>query len=185
MTRSEAHAGDVLFVSGTLGEAALGLKLRQKHSLAASWGLSEERAASLVQAYLRPKPRLGLRPALLRYAAAAMDISDGLAKDLQRLCRASAVGAAIRISELPLSAAAAAAVRADPACWQSVLAGGDDYEILAAVPATLAADFRAAAAEGGVKVTQIGVLDGSDGVLIAGRDGAPFPLAREGWDHFA
>lgn len=185
LLRSEAHAGDLLFVSGTLGEAALGLRLRQTPALAKTWGLSAERAASLTAAYLRPQPRLGLGPALRRYAAATTDISDGLAKDLGRLCRASSVGTAIALGALPLSPAAAAVVRADPDCWKIIVGGGDDYEILAAVPSTLAADFRSMAAQGGVKVTEIGMLDGGSSVLIAGADGSPLDLKNPGWDHFA
>lgn len=185
LLRSDAHAGDLLFVSGTLGDAALGLKLRRDPQLAKTWGLSEERAASLVAAYLRPQPRLGLGPALRRYAAAAMDISDGLAKDLGRLCRASSVGTAIATSALPLSAAAAAVVRADSECWQSIVGGGDDYEILAAVPSTLAADFRSSAASGGVKVTEIGALDGGSDVIFANASGKRVVANDLGWDHFA
>ncbi|MDO9384839.1 MAG: thiamine-phosphate kinase [Hyphomicrobiaceae bacterium] len=185
LLRSEAHAGDVLFVSGTLGDSALGLRLRQDPQLAAAWGLSPERAAGLVTAYLRPQPRLGLGPALRRYAAASMDISDGLGKDLERLCRASAVGTAIAIGDLPLSPAAAAAVRADPANWSIVIGGGDDYEVLTAVPSTLAADFRSSAAAGGIKVTEIGVLDDGEGVLFAAVDGTPLKIKAGGWDHFA
>lgn len=185
LLRSDAHGGDLLFVSGTLGDSALGLQLRLKPDMAARWGLSAERAASLAAAYLRPQPRLGLRQALLKYAAGAMDISDGLAKDLGRLCKASALGAAIPVSALPLSPVAAAVVRSDPSAWAHIIGGGDDYEILAAVPSTLAADFRSLAAAEGVKVTEIGMLDESEGVLIAGPDGAALPLTRSGWDHFA
>jgi thiamine-monophosphate kinase len=185
LLRSDAHAGDVLFVSGTLGDAALGLQLRRDPAQAAAWGLSADRAAGLVTAYLRPQPRLGLGPALRRYASAAMDISDGLAKDLGRLCRASSVGTAIAVPALPLSAAAAAVVRADAQHWTTIIGGGDDYEVLAAVPSTLAADFRAEAAAGGVKVTEIGVLDDGHDVLFAAGDGRPMVITAPGWDHFA
>ncbi len=185
LLRSDAHAGDVLFVSGTLGDSALGLKVRQDPAQADVWGLSADRAAGLVAAYLRPQPRLGLGPALRQYASAAMDISDGLAKDLGRLCRASSVGTAIAVPALPLSPAAAAVVRSDPKSWTTIIGGGDDYEILAAVPSTLAADFRAEAAEGGVKVTEIGVLDDGDGVLFVAVDGSPMVVRDPGWDHFA
>lgn len=185
LTRQDAHAGDELFVTGTLGDGALGLKLRREPTLAGAWGLTPERASGLVSRYLRPQPRLALAPALLRHASAAMDISDGLAKDCERLCRASGTGAAIAVGDLPLSLGATAAVRADPKLWQAVLSGGDDYEILAAVPGTLSGDFRAAAADCGVKVTQIGTLDGGDGVLLLDADGKAVTLARSGWDHFA
>jgi thiamine-monophosphate kinase len=183
--RQDAHSGDELYVSGTLGDAALGLKLRRDPGLAAAWGLSEAEAASLVARYLRPQPRLELRDALRRCAAAALDISDGLAKDLDRLCRASHLGAAVEVAQVPLSPAVAKAVGADPGLLTSVLTGGDDYEILAAVPATLAADFCAAAAAGGRDVTRIGALDGGSSVLLSGTGGHAISLPRSGWDHFA
>lgn len=185
LTRRDAHAGDALFVSGTLGDAALGLRLRRRDGSGSSWGLPVEQQAELVSRYLRPQPRLGLRTALLSCASAAMDISDGLAKDLGRLCKASGLGAAVALNDLPLSKAAAAVVQADPADWQLVVGGGDDYEILAAVPESLATDFREMAAAGGVEVTQIGMLDGRDGVSLVSPDGAPFALAHTGWEHFA
>lgn len=184
VTRRDAHAGDELFLSGTLGDAALGLLLRRDPSLAKVWGLLPERASGLIGRYLRPEPRLALRTALLGFASASMDVSDGLAKDLGRLSRASSVGAAVRLADVPLSPAVAAAVRADPLLWNSVIAGGDDYEILAAVPATLVSDFRSAAAASGVKVTSIGHLDSGDGVLFAKADGSRWQPARTGWDHF-
>lgn len=184
MLRRDAHSGDLLFVSGTLGDSALGLQLRTSSAHAAAWGLTADRASALTAAYLRPQPRIGLRTALLKCAAASMDISDGLAKDLGRLCKASAVGAAVDISTLPLSPAVAAIVRSDASAWKHVIGGGDDYEVLAAVPSTLAADFRALAAAGGVKVTEIGMLDEREGVLFAGPDGKPLTLDRPGWDHF-
>lgn len=184
VVRGDAHAGDVLFVSGTLGDAALGLALRQQPALAQIWGLTEEHVQSLAQAYLRPQPRLGLAPALLRFASAAMDISDGLALDLERMCRASALGAAVSVSSLPLSAAARQAVGSDPRCWDRIVAGGDDYEILAAVPASLTHDFVAAAAAGGVAVSEIGTLDDGGDVLLAHPDGTPLQPAQSGWDHF-
>lgn len=185
VVRGEAHPGDVLFLSGSLGDAALGLALRQDPSRAEGWNLSADRVGALIQAYLRPQPRLGLRPALLKYASAAMDVSDGLALDLGRLCRAAGVGAAVPVSSLPLSAAAAGVVRADANAWERIVSGGDDYEILAAVPSTLARDFMAAAAEGNVRVTEIGVLDGGGDVLLVGPQGAPLRPGAPGWDHFA
>lgn len=185
LTRRDAYGGDELFVTGTLGDAALGLKLRQRADLARAWGLSEEQAAALVGRYLRPQPRLALAPALQRYASAAMDISDGLAKDLGRLCRASSVGAVVGVTDVPLSAAAQRAVAADGELWSSILAGGDDYELLMSVPETLVADFQAAAEIAGVPVTRIGMLDDRDGVKFLRADGSEVMLARTGWDHFA
>jgi thiamine-monophosphate kinase len=182
--RGTAMPDDLLFVSGTLGDAALGLMLRKDAKLAACWGLSPEEDAHLRQRYLRPEPRLALVPALRAHASAAMDISDGLAKDLGRLCAASGCGAQVRFADLPLSGAAAKAIAADPTLCQQMVAGGDDYEILAAVPAGEAPAFQAAAAEAATPVTRIGLTFAGTGIIIEGSDGRPLSLDRTGWDHF-
>ena len=113
--RGTARAGDVVFVSGTLGDAALGLALRKDPALAAAWGLSPAEAEHLRRRYARPEPRLALASALRDHASAAMDISDGLAKDLARLCAASGCAARVRFAEIPLSPGCAKALAADPA----------------------------------------------------------------------
>ena len=96
-----------------------------------------------------------------------MDVSDGLAGDLGKLCRASGVGAEIEVARVPLSEAARAALAAEPALIETILTGGDDYEIVATVPPAKLARFRAAAARAGVPVTEIGRV-------VAGR-GRPLP----------
>jgi thiamine-monophosphate kinase len=183
--RADAHAGDLLFVSGTIGDAALGLELRRDPGQSARWGITPADEAALLQAYLRPRPRLGLRDALLRYASASMDISDGLMLDLQRLCRASGLGAAVPVASLPLSSAARTVVGGTAEGWSRIVTGGDDYEILSVVPSSLAPDFVAAAAAADVLVSEIGVLDDSQGVLIALPDGAPLRPSTAGWEHFS
>jgi thiamine-monophosphate kinase len=182
--RGTARPGDMLFVSGTLGDAALGLALRKGPDLAKAWGLSPEEDAHLRRRYLRPEPRLALAPALRTYASAAMDLSDGLAKDLGRMCAASGCGAHVRFVDLPLSAAGAKAVAADPACANRIVAGGDDYEILAAVPADRTTAFAEAAVAAGVAVAAIGSMTPSRSIVIEGADGRPLQLKTAGWDHF-
>jgi thiamine-monophosphate kinase len=182
--RGTGQAGDALFVSGTLGDAALGLALRKDAGLVATWGLAAGDAAHLRGRYLRPEPRLGLSEALRGHAAAAMDISDGLAKDLGRLCRASGCGAVVRIGDLPLSPAAARVISVAPALLHLVVTGGDDYEVLATVRPEKASDFVAAAARSGVPVQRIGTLTGGSEVVIEGADGRPLALPSTGWDHF-
>lgn len=184
LLRRDAHSGDVLFVSGTLGDAALGCRLRKDPSLAQAWGLSPEQADCLVRAYLRPLARVALREPLLKFASAAMDLSDGLLKDLKRLCAASSTGAAIPAAQLPLSPPVSRAVAADPSCWPLIVTGGDDYEILAAIPASLAEDFRVSAGAAGVQVTEIGALDESADVMFANADGRRISFVKDGWDHF-
>ena len=191
--RATAHAGDVLYVTGTLGDAALGLKLRQAPDLAAQWGIGPLAVACLVGRYLRPQPRLALRPALLAHARAAMDLSDGLAKDLGRMARASSCGATVALADLPLCEAARSAVQSDPLLWQSIAAGGDDYEVLLAVPPEAAGAFEQAVEAidrqeprhaTRLAVTRIGLMTTGPDVRLLAADGRPIQLDRPGWDHF-
>lgn len=182
--RSTARAGDVLFLSGTLGDSALGLMLRADPERRAGMGLDEARTQELIARYLRPAPRLALAPHLVRFATAAMDVSDGLVKDCGRLARASGLGATLDGALLPFSDPALAALAREPALIETVLTGGDDYEVLAAVAPERASDFRAAAAGSGVAVTEIGRLVEGAGVVVTGADGRPVKVGRDGWDHF-
>ncbi len=100
------------------------------------------------------------------------------------MCKASGCAAHVRLSDVPLSAAAATAVAADPALGVLSVTGGDDYEVLAAVSAASAEAFRAAAALAGTPVTRIGAMLAGSGVVIEDRDGKPLALGRTGWDHF-
>jgi len=182
--RGTARTGDAVFVSGTLGDAALGLALRKDPTLAAAWGLSPAEAEHLRRRYARPEPRLALAGALRDHASAAMDISDGLAKDLARLCAASGCAARVRFADLPLSSAVAKALAGDPRLIQRIVAGGDDYEILATVPAEQAPAFHAAAAAAGVPATQVGAMLAGSDIVIEDPSSQPLSLDRTGWDHF-
>ena len=183
--RATARLGDRIYVSGTLGASATGLALVRDPALAAAWGLTPAEADEAIRRYRRPEPRLALSPAVLAHARAAMDLSDGLAKDLDRMARASGVGAEARLADLPVAAAACKAVAADHARWQSVVAAGDDYEILAAVDPAGSAAFEAAAAAAGVAVTCAGRFTGEPGVRLLDADGRPLVPASTGWEHFA
>jgi thiamine-monophosphate kinase len=182
--RGTACAGEALLASGTLGDAALGLALRKDPRLAEAWGLSRAEAQHLQDRYARPEPRLALAAALRAHASAAMDLSDGLAKDLGRLCAASGCAAHVRLADLPVSSAAAKALAVDPALDRHIVAGGDDYEVLASVPDEKVPGFQAMAAAAGVVMTRIGATSTGAGILIEGRDGRPLSLERPGWDHF-
>ena len=113
-----------------------------------------------------------------------MDLSDGLMKDLGRMCRASGVGAEVRTADLPLSPAMRRALAAEPARIRNVVAAGDDYEILAAVPPAAGADFEAAAERAGVAVIRIGRITSDREVRVLDAAGVPLAPARTGWDHF-
>src|SRR5262245_33396226 len=174
--RATASAGEALFVSGTLGDAALGLQLAKAATRAAAWGLSPDMQRHLAERYRRPQPRLALTGALRAHASAAMDLSDGLAMDLGRMCKASGCGAIVHLADLPLSPAARKAVAAEARQYQAVLAAGDDYEILASIPPANEAAFRQAADAAGVAVARIGHMTAGSGVAITGLDGEGLDL---------
>jgi thiamine-monophosphate kinase len=182
--RDGARAGDRLFVSGTIGDSALGLKMRLEPGLVGALGLDASRAAPLLARYLRPQPPLALAPHLLEFASAAMDVSDGLIKDCGRLARVSGVAAHIEGGRVPLSASARAATAARLDLFGTAVTGGDDYQVLAAVPADRADVFRAAALASGVDVTDIGALAEGTGLSVTALNGQPMVFEGGGWDHF-
>jgi thiamine-monophosphate kinase len=188
--RTAARTGCTLLVSGTIGDAALGLALSKDPTLAAAWGLSRTDAQHLIRRYRRPEPRLALAPLLRRHAAAAMDVSDGLVKDLERMLRGSGLAGRLRAAAVPLSGPARKAVAREPERLAHLLTAGDDYEVLAAVPSGTSEELRAAAAAAGVPMTEIGLVEAAPwppeghGLTVEGPDGAPMAFARTGWVHF-
>ena len=185
--RGGARPGDRVYVSGRLGGAALGLALRLGQHRSEAWLVPEAAAAAALARYLRPEPRLGLGAALRAYATAAMDISDGLVKDLDRMCRQGATGAAgarLRFEELPLFAGLRDALDADHNEVMQLITAGDDYEILATVPAAQAEAFVALAAKGGVEVAEIGEVVTDPGVRVLDGGGGDIDFAIRGFDHF-
>ena len=185
--RTGARAGDALFVTGTIGDAALGLRVCFAEPEDAEWigSLDEAARAALVGRHRRPEPRLQMRDALRDHAHAAMDVSDGLLGDLVKMLRLEKLTATLALPDIPLSPAAAALVAAHPRLWEHVLADGDDYEIVCAVPPDLAESFARAAAAAGVPVARIGTAEPGDGpVAVRGADGRPLDLARRSFQHF-
>ena len=178
--RAGAQAGDRVFVSGTIGDAALGLALRK----GADWKLEATQRQHLAARYLLPQPRNALAEAVRAHASAAMDVSDGLAGDLAKLCRVSKVGAEIEVARVPLSDAAKAAIACDPAMLETALTGGDDYEVVCTVPPAKAASFRAAAQAAQVAVTEIGEIVAGEGARFVGADGQALSFKRASFSHF-
>lgn len=177
--RAGAKAGDIIFVSGTVGDAALGLGLRK----GANWTLSKAQRQHLAARYLLPQPRNALAEAVRTHASAAMDVSDGLAGDLAKLCRVSQVAAEVDAARVPLSEATREVLSADPAAREAVLTGGDDFEILCTVPPDRAGSFRAAAQAAKVAVTEIGTIAAGEGARFA-AEGRPLEFARAAFSHF-
>ena len=170
--RFGARAGDEIWVTGTIGDGALGL--------AVALGRLVDPTGFLLDRYRLPQPRVGME--LAGIASAGMDVSDGLVQDLGHLCRASGLGAAINLADVPLSDAA----RAAGADWLTTcVTGGDDYELLLAVPPDRSERLLAAAARAGIAVTRIGHLhDGPVEVTVRGAGGEPLSLTEGGWSHF-
>ncbi|MEQ1695334.1 MAG: thiamine-phosphate kinase [Hyphomicrobiaceae bacterium] len=182
--RTTAKAGDHVFVSGALGDSALGLTLRRDGAMSAPFTVSAVHRSDLIGRYLRPRPPLALVPALRDFASASMDISDGLVKDLTRMADASGVGALIDCEALPLSDAARAVVASHPSEMASIATGGDDYQVLATVSPQHVAAFVAAACVAGVTVSEIGRIIVGHGVAILGPDGNAISFDSTGYDHF-
>jgi thiamine-monophosphate kinase len=113
-----------------------------------------------------------------------MDVSDGLAGDLGKLCRASGIAAEVDVASVPLSRAAKAALAAEPALIETVLAGGDDFEVVATIPPAALDRFRRAADAAGVPVTAIGRVVVGSGARFFGLDGKPLYLKRTSFSHF-
>ncbi len=182
--RAAARPGDVLYVSGTLGDAALGLLARLEPERAAGWDLTAAEADHLARRYLLPEPRLALAPAIRAHAGAAMDLSDGLGLDLARMTKGAGVGATVDRAALPLSSAVRAALAAEPDLFDRILGGGDDYEILAAVPPRVCPAFEAQARAAGVDVAAIGRVDETAGTRIRDEQGRETAFAAGGFRHF-
>jgi thiamine-monophosphate kinase len=181
--RGTARPGHRIYVTGTIGDAALGLQLRTEPAAGLAALLGADETVELVQRSLRPQPRLGFQSSLRQFASAAMDVSDGLVRDIERMAAAGGIGAVLWLGETPLSAPAVALVRRDPGLLQRLATAGDDYELLIAVPATVAAAFERDADVHG-RVTRVGEFTASAGTTVLDVDGQPLALAETGYAHF-
>jgi len=187
VARSGARPGDALVVTGSLGGSAGGLRIAGDAARGHTDALSTEWGRALLALHERPPARVGEGQALAAAGATAMiDVSDGLAVDLARLCEESEAGARVRLPDLPVAAGLvdlAAMTGADP--LDLVLHGGEDYELLAAIPSEAVDEARRALVERfSTRLTTIGEVTKGSG-LIAIRDGSESPLEPKGWDHFA
>jgi thiamine-monophosphate kinase len=170
LRRDGARAGDAVLVSGTLGDAALGLE--------------RGAAPSLLRRQRRPEPRLALGRALAGIATAAVDVSDGLVQDLGHVCRASGVGASLRLAELPLSPAYRRAARGRKDPWAAALAGGEDYELCATVPVRRVPEALRAARRVGTPLAVVGSIVAGAGVQVVRCEGG-LHTPPHGHDHLA
>ena len=179
--RTGVRPGDRLYVTGTIGDAAIGLRIRQGVGPAITHGERE----FLVGRYLEPQPRLALASAMAAHAHGGMDVSDGFVGDLTKMLAVSGVTARVAVYRLPLSHAARAAISANSDLFAVALTGGDDYEILASVAPANAGAFEAAAAAARAPVVCFGeAFEGRAPPRFVGPDGSPITFAHGSYSHF-
>lgn len=185
ITRLGAKPGDRLYVSGTIGDAHLGLRLLQDPLLAETWGLSHDDVSGLVDRYRRP-PIDGVAALLIRnFAKAAIDVSDGLAADIEKLCGVSHVGAEVAVARVPFSPAAQKALAAAPELLPDLLTAGDDYVAVFAISETSADLFESEAKDHGMACAQLGTITSAeDAVRFLDENGLAMSLQKKGFTHF-
>jgi thiamine-monophosphate kinase len=180
LRRSGARPGDVVFVSGTIGDAGLGLAiLAGKQATPASSDCD-----FLVGRYRLPEPRLALGQALVGLATAALDVSDGLVADLGHIGETALVRIAIEASRLPLSGAYRRLRGANTSAIAAAATSGDDYEIAFTAPASARDAVRAAAGQTGTPVAEIGRVEEGRGAILLDGGGRQVPLSKSGFTHF-
>ena len=178
--RAGAAVGQDIYVTGTLGDSALGLKLLQRGGSI----LNKKSAAQLLSRHRRPVPRLaaGARLGKTHLASAMIDVSDGLLQDLGHICRASGMGAVVNCEDLPLSSAYRALAGKDEYRW--ALNGGEDYELLFCARPGSRAALKKFSRELHLPITRIGQCVAGDRVMVRDRSGKTTTLAARGHDHF-
>ena len=180
--RTGAKPGDRIAVTGSIGDAALGLRILKRQ---AGDGLDTSSREFLIQRYRVPQPRNALAVAIREHASAAMDVSDGLAGDLAKLCIASGISASIDLMDVPLSAQARALVAKGSSSMEAIVSGGDDYEVVCAIPENRWDSFLAAARQVNVQVTGIGKVEtGAAAPRFLDAAGNPLALKRLSYSHF-
>jgi thiamine-monophosphate kinase len=178
--RSGAEPGDIVFVSGTIGDAFLGLRvLRGDYP-----DLAPQPRAELIARFRLPEPRTELGPLLSGMAHAMIDVSDGLLADLRHICETSRVAAVVELGRLPLSPAARSIADADPGIRPRLATAGDDYELLFTAPAEAAGAITALSSRLGVPITRIGRVEPGAGVRLVDADGQPIKVQETGYRHF-
>lgn len=186
LRRSAARPGDLIYVSGTIGDAALGLKFIAGELP----GLPANLGGALAERYRYPRARSELGRHLVGIAHGVADVSDGLVADVGHICVASNVSAVVDASRVPVSLAVRAAISTNPDLLAVALTGGDDYELVFTVPPASADAVRAISEALNAPLTAIGHVDelNSKGsaadVRVLGVDGRPIHLGTRGYQHF-
>lgn len=183
--RLGAKPGDRLYVSGTIGDAYLGLRLLGEPNLAETWGLTDEDVAFLVDRYRRPAVNNRLAILIRNFAQASIDVSDGLVGDIEKLCRVSHVGASIETARVPFSDAGMKVLAREPSLLPILITAGDDYGVVAAVSEKSGPGFESEAEAAGAVFSMLGtVAEASEGVRAVDAKGQAIALKRKGFSHF-
>ncbi len=177
LRRSGAQPGDMVYVSGTIGDALCGLHQLQHHP-------NTDPTGWLTTRYQRPTPRCALGRALIGTATACLDISDGLLQDGGHIAACSQVALELDATRIPISDPARAYCRQHHLPLGELLAGGDDYELLFTVPAEQHKVLPAIAAETGLALTAIGHVGEGAGIRLVDAHGQPIAYDKSGWQHF-
>jgi thiamine-monophosphate kinase len=183
--RLGAKPGDLLYVSGTVGDAYLGLRLLRDPDLAKTWELSDEDVDYFIDRYRCP-PAINAHAILVRnFAQAAIDVSDGLVGDTEKLCDVSHVGAKLETARVPFSAAAQKVLSREPELLTTLITAGDDYGVVVAVSEKSGPGFESEAEANGAMFTRLGTVQPEEeGLVVVDGEGNPLELKRKGFSHF-
>lgn len=180
LRRSGAQAGDDIWVTGTIGDAALGLRLLQGEISVSDTEVGD----FLTRRYMRPTPRLGLGQSLRGMATAAIDVSDGLLADLGHICRGSALAAKITAGEIPLSTPAQCVLATGTSTPNELWSGGDDYELVFTAPSTAAEYIASCSVKSKTPASRIGQMIEGTGIEVLDADGNKISIESTGYRHF-
>lgn len=177
ISRNGAKEGDAIIITGTIGDATIGLEALLGHG-------DFEGQEKFLERYRLPQPRCGLAKILQAHAHAAIDVSDGLIADLGHICSWSQLGATLQVKDIPLSEHAHKAVQSGKVKIEKLLTGGDDYELAIAVPAAAADEFCKLAKKAGIPAVQAGIFTKGDGIKVLDESGRALVFETVGWQHF-
>jgi thiamine-monophosphate kinase len=178
--RSGAVVGDDIFVTGTIGDAAIALRLFQEIGRVASCN----KYPALYDRYFLPQPRTALGPLMVGTASACVDISDGLLADLGHICDASGVGATVFQADIPLSSGASLVLEQQQEYWEFVFGGGDDYELLFSAASEKKEIVQRLGKQAGLSVTRIGSFVSDERISVLDSEGKQLTIENTGWKHF-
>ncbi len=180
LTRGGARAGDDIWVSGTIGDAGLGLRVLRDELSIDDASLN----AAAISAYRLPEPRIALGNALFGLATGTIDVSDGLVADLGHICEQSSTGAVVELPAVPLSEIGVRLAADDPAWLTRLITGGDDYELLFSAPPAAESEISALAEQLALPITRIGAIEPGSELRVLDHAGNGTAIGSAGYRHF-